>query len=90
MDLLLKIYFLDVFGIFLKYDHERQGMFRNEYIFVSSKNIHLNKIGSGLLAKTYLRIIHANKFNPVGFWIVFVFNLKILMKLFSIFYQNPD
>lgn len=63
----MKIYFLDVFGIFLKYDHKRQGLFRNEFLFVSSKNIHLNKIGLGLLAKTYIRIIHANKFNPLGF-----------------------
>ena len=49
----MKIYYSDVFGIFLnKYDHERQGMFRNEYIFVCSKNMHLNKIGIELYMQT--------------------------------------
>ena len=63
----MKVYYLNIFGMFLKFDRERRGVFRNEFLFINSKNIHLNKIGLGLLARSYIRIIHSNTFNPLGF-----------------------
>ena len=63
----MKVYYLDVFGFFLKYDYKMQGMFRNEFLFVNKNNIHLNKIGLGILARVYIRIIHSNRFNPLGY-----------------------
>ena len=63
----MKIYFLNIFHIFLKYDRERRGLFRSEFYYVNNKNIHLNKFGLGLLARAYIRVIHSNRFNPLGY-----------------------
>lgn len=63
----MKIYYLNVFSNYLAFDHERKGLFRNEYYFISSKNIHLNRIGLGLLARSYIRLIHSSRFNPLGY-----------------------
>lgn len=63
----MRVYYLNVFSYFLQFDRERKGLFRNEYYFINSKNIHLNKLGLGLLARSYLRIIHSSRFNPLGY-----------------------
>ena len=62
-----KIYFLNVFGAFLQYNRNKKGWFRNEFYFVNFNNIHLNKIGLGMLARSYIRLIHSDQFNPLGF-----------------------
>ena len=62
-----KIYFLDVFNMFLHFDQYSQTVLRNEFYFINSKNIHLNKVGLGMLARCYIRLIHSNRFNPLGF-----------------------
>ena len=63
----MRIYFLTVFGFFLQFDRERNGLFRNEHFFVHGKNIHLNKIGLSMLARAYMKVIHSNRFNPLGY-----------------------
>ena len=63
----MRVYYLNVFRMFLQYDNIKRGFFRCEDHFVSNKNIHLNRLGLGLLAKEYIRIIHSNKFNPLGY-----------------------
>ena len=60
-------YFHDIFEGFLEYNYYEDCFYRNEYLFVSGKNIHLNKIGLGKLASRYLRLIYSNKFNPLGY-----------------------
>lgn len=62
-----KAYFLNVFNVFLKYDQSKRGLFRDEFYFVNPKNIHLNKVGLGLLARFYIKQIHSNQFNPLGY-----------------------
>ncbi|NQZ52154.1 MAG: alpha-ketoglutarate-dependent dioxygenase AlkB [Moritella sp.] len=53
-----KIFFHDVFNRFLGPDNHR-----NFYLFEKS-NCHLNSVGIGRLAKTYIDLIHKNHFNP--------------------------
>lgn len=64
-----KTYFLDVFEDFLCYDYISDSFYRDEYYYVDTKNIHLNKRGLITLAKSYKRKIHSNRirFNPLGY-----------------------
>ena len=63
----MKIYYLDILEHFLVFDERRGYFYRDEYLFVNRKNIHLNKLGLSILARSYLRCIHNNRFNPLGF-----------------------
>lgn len=63
----MRIFFLNVFSNFIQFDHEKRGLFRNEHFFVHGKNIHLNKIGLSVLARAYMKVIHCNRFNPLGY-----------------------
>ena len=62
-----KTYFLDIFEKFLRYDHISDSFYRDEYFYVNSENIHLNKRGLVILAKSYKKLIHSNRFNPLGY-----------------------
>ena len=62
-----RIYFLNVFSKFLVFDHSRCCYFRNDLYFVDNRNIHLNKLGLSVLARSYIQLIHSNKFNPLGY-----------------------
>ena len=62
----LNVFFLNVFADFLTF-HPRYGLYyRNESLFLSGKNIHLNGRGMGRLARRYLNVIHSS-FNPLAF-----------------------
>lgn len=63
----MKVYFLDIFKQFLVYNPHRRCSYRNEYLFVDRRNIHLNRVGLSLLARAYIRCIHNDCFNPLGF-----------------------
>ena len=60
-------YYLNVFKQFLQFDRVKCDSFRNEFYFVNFKNIHLNRVGLGLLARFYIKLIHSNQFNPLGY-----------------------
>lgn len=62
-----KTFYLDVFKKFLAYDYLSGFSFRDEFLFLNSPNIHLNKRGLGILARCYIKIIHSNRFNPLGY-----------------------
>ena len=62
-----KNFFLDVFQRFLEYDYFSESFYRDESLFLNNPNIHLNKRGLGILAKSYLKLIHSNQFNPLGY-----------------------
>lgn len=62
-----KIYFLDVFDKFLTYNPIRRYYFRNENFYIDSSNVHLNRQGMSILARAYLKCIHSDRFNPLGF-----------------------
>ena len=63
----MRVFFVNVFSYFIQFDCEKRGLFRNENLFVNSKNIHLNKFGLSILARSYIKIIHSNRFNPLGY-----------------------
>ena len=63
----MKVYYLDVFKKFLIFDNRRRCFYRDEIMFVDRRNIHLNKLGLSLLARFYIRCIHSERFNPLGF-----------------------
>ena len=63
----MKVYYLDIFDRFLVFDERRRCFYRDEYLFVNRSNIHLNKLGLSILARSYIRCIHSNRFNPLGF-----------------------
>ena len=60
-------YLLDIFDDFLCLNLHTGNYFRRESLFVNASNIHPNKRGLGVLAKSYLRVIHSNRFNPFGY-----------------------
>ena len=62
-----KSYFLDIFEKFLSLDYRTGNYYRCESLFVNTSNVHPNKRGLGVLAKSYLRLIHSNRFNPLGY-----------------------
>ena len=62
-----KAYFNDVFEKFLEYDYYSDSFYRKDSLFIRCPNIHLNKRGLVILAKHYLKLIHSNRFNPLGY-----------------------
>ena len=62
-----KVYYLDVFRNLLTYDRMRGCFYRNESMYVDNRNVHLNRFGSSLLARYYIKCIHSDRFNPIGF-----------------------
>ena len=62
-----KAYFLDIFNNFLSFDYRSGDYYRCESLFVNTSNIHPNKRGLGVLAKSYIRLIHSKWFNPLGY-----------------------
>ena len=63
----MKVYYLDIFKQFLVYNPHRRCSYRNEYLFFDRRNIHFNRVGLSLLARAYIRCIHSDSFNPLGF-----------------------
>ena len=59
-------FYFDIFEDFLGFNVKFNCMLRREQLFVDYKDIHLNKVGMGRLARRYLEIIH-NTFNPLGY-----------------------
>ena len=60
-------FYLDVFKEFLGFNPHRGCFLRRESLFVNKHNIHFNKFGLSLLARSYLSIIHATAFNPLSY-----------------------
>ena len=55
-----RIFFHDVFDDYLGEDcHRNYRLFENSFY-----NVHLNSVGLGRLAKSYINLIHRNNFNP--------------------------
>ena len=55
-----------MFGEFLYYNNQIGFFRRSEPLFKDVRNIHLNRVGNGMLARSYLKVIH-NSFNPMGY-----------------------
>ena len=57
----------DIFDKFLYLNYASGNLYRRESYFKSPSNIHPNKVGLSVLAKSYIRIIHSNRHNPLGY-----------------------
>ena len=63
-----KLYFIDVFNSFLNVYGTRNEKLFPEYDEVKGlHDIHPNKRGMGVLARTYIYLIHSRWFNPLGY-----------------------
>ena len=60
-------YLLDIFSKFLCLNLQSGNYYRRESYFIDSRNIHPNKLGLGVLARSYIKLIHSSRFNPLGY-----------------------
>ena len=60
-------YLLDIFSKFLCLNLQSRNYYRRESYFIDYRNIHPNKLGLGVLARSYIKLIHSSRFNPLGY-----------------------